>query len=204
MNLADLRARLGIEDGAPVRVGPGYEVELVEDRTSRPSGGARLIRVTNPFGRAKQDLNRLFTEDPAKGAEVLETLVQEVRGEIEGAIGDGADGIAYFLLGADAEHCSPMQYGGLYLERDRELLEYARSLGLNMLVVVGGPGAYIEIVADLPAAIMAWDVQATGRSVQDVRAIRDGLLCGDDESADLHWMSGSLADEAMKRGEAIA
>lgn len=204
MTLSELRTKLGLASDDPIRIGVGGEIEIVGSLASPKTARIRLLRVVNPFGRSALDLNRLMAEDPTRGAETLETLVEEVRAEIEDAIRTGADGIAYYLYGADSDHCSPMQYGGFYLERDRELLAIASDMQMNMLVVVGGEGAYIEIVADLPAAIMAWDVAATRRAVDEVRLYRDGLLCAEDDSADLIWQAEPLVSDSLKRGEAIA
>lgn len=204
MNLPNLRAWLGMPADAKVRVGPDCEVQIVDSLSNPPASRSQLMRVVNPYGRCEKNLNEMFAHDPAAADETLRVLAQEARAEIEKAVRLGAGGIAYFLYGADSEHCSPMQYGGHYLEHDRELLSMAGALSLNMLVVPGGPGAYIEIVADLPAAIMAWDVRASGRSIQQVRSVFSGLLCADDPAADLLWLAGSFGSDYVKRGEAIA
>lgn len=204
MTLSELRQAVGVNEGVPVRIGPGCELEIVDQPGSMASGRIRLVRMTNPFGRTGGNLNGLLAEDPIEGAKAMDALVDEILGEIDAAIEQGADGIAYFLHGAEPALCSPMQYGGFYLERDREILERACERGMTLLAVHGGPGTYIEIVSDLPATIMAWDASATGIDADEVASIRGGLLCPGTESADIVWTAERLSGKAAVRGEAIA
>jgi hypothetical protein len=78
-----------------------------------------------------------------------------------------------------------MQYGGLFLERDRELLEFAKSKGEVWLYIDAGPGAYLDFVSDLPADVFAWDAIQTGFSLEEMRKLRPGKLCTNEVGADL-------------------
>jgi hypothetical protein len=149
---------------------------------------AALVEVFNPFGLAVQreiSLNSLLGDTPELGDRILNGLVEEVRGHIRAAFDSGADGILYRLHGARGLHCTPMQYGGHYLERDRELLTEIQDARLNVLFVVGEDDAYLDFVSDLPAHVFAWDCDATQVSAEQVRALRPGALASTDPAADI-------------------
>jgi hypothetical protein len=161
--------------------------------------------VLNPFGRALVrgvDLNAEHARSPEHGTEVLSGFVEETRQALRGAIGRGAQAIVYVLEGASPDLCTPMQYGGLYLEWDREMLsqqasdrsdrsgqsDSAESLDARPLLVLyvsGGDGTYLDIAADLPADLFSWDAKATGVSATELRHYRKGALCADDPDADV-------------------
>lgn len=148
-----------------------------------------LIEVTNPFGKAMAegtDLNRLLADDPANGGDVLDRLVAETREDMICALDGDADGIVYRLHGACADHCSPMQYGGHYLERDRELLEWATEAArLNFLFVVGDRDLYLDFVSDLPAHLFGWDDRTSGVTSDEGRALRGGPVATFDPGSDV-------------------
>ncbi|MFQ3588014.1 MAG: hypothetical protein SNJ74_05520 [Fimbriimonadaceae bacterium] len=145
------------------------------------SDQVRLVPVANPLGRALAggvDLNELHRRDPEKGAAALDAYVAQTRAEIEGALDSGADGIVYAVFGAHEAACTPMQYGGFYLERDREILAEFQDAVFNLVFVVAEPGVqnFIDFVSDLPAHAFGWDPVASGFSVEQVRALRNGAL----------------------------
>ena len=147
-----------------------------------------LAEVSNPFGLALEkgiDLNKALRDNPAIGNEVLDNLVEEVRGTIAARLESGADGIFYRLHGANPQHCSPMQYGGYYLERDRELLEEVSEATLNVLFLSGEQDLYIDFVSDLPAQLFAWDSDLTKISAADVRSARKGAVASADPTSDV-------------------
>ena len=121
---------------------------------------------------------------------MLDALTNEVRASIERAIEHGADGILYQLYGAEPGHCSPMQYGGHFLDRDRELLGEITDATANVLFVVGGEGTYLDFLSDLPAHVFAWDSLSTGVSVADIRAMRNGALATQSPEADILLLPG--------------
>jgi len=152
-----------------------------------------LVDVANPFGLALQkgiDLNKALKDDPTVGSEVLDTLVDEVRQRIAASLEGGADGIFYRLHGANPQHCSPMQYGGHYLERDRELLTEASDAALNVLFVAGGEELYIDFVSDLPVQVFAWDSNLSRISADEVRSARTGATASADPTSEISLTIG--------------
>jgi hypothetical protein len=157
-----------------------------------------LTKVVNPFGQAlrkQQAVWETLAEDPTKGAKELDGLVALTRNEINGALDNGADGVLYLLYGARGMHTTPMEYGGHYLERDRELLAEIEDTTFNMIFVVGEDDAYLDFVSDLPAHAFAWDSRATGTTVDEMRAMRTGALAtnGRDADIDLRFGTESLS-----------
>lgn len=147
-----------------------------------------LVQISNPFGRALEkgmDLNQLLADEPEKGGEVLDSLISETREDIISAMDGDADGVVYLLHGACEKHCSPMQYGGHYLEKDRELLSGISDAALNLLYVVGDQDLYLDFVSDLPAHLFGWDDRTTGISAAEGRAIRGGAVATFDSGSDV-------------------
>ncbi len=167
------------------RIVPWGEVgaALAED-----TGQAVLAEVLSPLGRALVDgcgLNDAIRDDPAAGQIALDAYVADTRLAIHAAMAAGADGVFYRLQGAVPAISTPMQYGGLYLERDRELLAEIEDARLNILSVEGGPEPYLDFVADLPAHVLAWDSRASGIGADAVRAMRRGALAACDAHAEI-------------------
>jgi hypothetical protein len=159
-----------------------------KNKLSQREDVLKIREVVNPLGRAIRhgfDLNGLLGADPEEGANELDRLCDEVRKECEDAAESGFDGILYRIVGAEPEHSTPMQYGGFYLERDRELLEEASDAAFNLLFVEGGEEAYFDFVSDLPANAFAWDIDASNVSVVQMRAMRKGALAAEDPTADI-------------------
>lgn len=147
-----------------------------------------LLDVANPFGLALKkgiDINRALRDDPSAGGQVLDSLVAEVRERILAGLECGADGIFYRLHGATPRHCSPMQYGGHFLERDRELLCEASDARLNVLFVAGGEEIYVDFISDLPAHVFAWDGDLSDLTAEAVRTSRRGVLASSDPAAEI-------------------
>ena len=156
-----------------------------------------MIRINGPFRRAEKALIpivELFEKDVASGDETLAKLVSETRKEIL----ETNDTILYVLSGPEPAKTTPMQYGGHFLERDRELLEFANERGEVWLYIDAGPGAYLDFVSDLPAEVFAWDAVKTGFPLAEMRKLRTGKLCTNEEGADLTL--DALEKEAAKIG----
>jgi hypothetical protein len=77
-----------------------------------------------------------------------------------------------------------MEYGGHFLEVDRQLLSGVIDARFNALYVRGGSEPYIDFVSDLPAHAFAWDPQS-GVTVAQVREVRQGALASTDKDADI-------------------
>lgn len=149
-----------------------------------------LKTIFNPVGLARADdvdLVAELAEDPGRGNQVLDGYVSQVAASIMDALADGYDGILYRLSGAHPDVSSPMEYGGYFLERDRELLGSASSAGCNILMVEGGEGVYLDFVSDLPAQVFAWDSKAAGVGPSEIRAVRSGLIACADAGADIEY-----------------
>lgn len=189
-------------DQKPVIVWPGEPEEFADalvvpswmTREVQPTpledGRILLAEVVNPFGKARIrgiDLNEMIRLDPEIGAIELDEIVDETRLEIREALAHGAEGILYRLHGARELFCTPMQYGGHYLEKDRELLDEFAGNAFNLLFVVGNNDLYLDFVSDLPAHAFGWDVRGSGISVNQVRDMRPGALAADDDQADIRF-----------------
>ena len=144
-----------------------------------------MRRIDGPFRRAEKagiPIVELFDKDVSSGEEMLAKLVSETRQELSDEEGPAL----YVLSGPEPAKTTPMRYGGLFLEKDRELLEFAREKGREVwLLVDAGPGAYLDFVSDLPADVFAWDAKETGFSLTEMRKLRAGKLCANEEGADL-------------------
>lgn len=171
----DRRPTVGWSSDADVVIGPAAG----EDQM-------RLAECLNPFAMARKegvDLNQALADDPAAGNELLDQFVARTREALAAGLDSGADGVLYRLHGAREALCTPMQYGGYYLERDRELLEEIGEAALNVLLVVG-EDAYLDFVCDLPAHVFAWDADATGVTSDQIRALRVGAQASTDEASE--------------------
>jgi hypothetical protein len=156
-----------------------------------------LLRpVVNPFGVAQRegvDLLGELRRNPEAGRELLDQMAGHTRAQIQSAR-EAREGIVYLLKGARMSLCTPMEYGGHFLELDRALLEEA-GVCPRMVFVVGGADTFLDFVSDLPAEIFGWDVEATGVSVAEMRSLRPGLLAAHDAAADVFLtQAGEITD----------
>ncbi len=146
-----------------------------------------LIEVPNPCGQAilgQSNLSGILRESLMEGSAALEDATRQVHHAIEKSRELGADGIIYEIFGADPSYSTPMEYGGHFLEVDREILSsYERRF--RMIFLVGGEEAFLDFVCDLPGEIFAWDVKGTGISVAEMRKMRKGILAAADPEADI-------------------
>lgn len=165
-----------------------FNHETLPDEIEEDTDKLALVEITNPFGIAMQrgiDINQALRDDPKAGNRLLGDLCDTCRRDIETAFEAGADGILYRLYGARARHCTPMQYGGYYLERDRELMELAGGSVFNMIFVVGEEDVYLDFVSDLPAHAFGWDYKTSKIPTESVREMRSGSLFSEDENSDI-------------------
>ena len=161
---------------------------------------AVLVEVANPFGQALArdfDLNAALVADP--DAPALEEMVEATRTDLRNALDAGADGVFYVLHGARGKWCSPMQYGGWYLERDRELLQEIADARLNVLFVVGEDDTYLDFVSDLPAHVFAWDANATTQDSAAVRTMRAGAQASADDRSEIRLVSPGPITPLLER-----
>jgi hypothetical protein len=179
-------------------------VSTISDIRSSPvTDKTILYKLDNPFGKALaagEDLNRKLEDSPEEGAQIVQELALSVTKEGRDALESGADGILYVLQGARGAYCTPMQYGGWYLETDRKILESFGEANLNVLLVVGNDDLYIDFVSDLPAHVFAWDADASTFDATYVRTLREGALASNDPNSEIKLSTGvtSVADYLMK------
>lgn len=136
--------------------------------------------IDGPLARGGTALLQELENDIAQGESHLNNLIEATRNEAQGQAN-----ILYRLAGATPAVSTPMQYGGHFLERDRELLSVLAKQSCVALYVQGGEGVYIDFVSDLPAQMFAWNTTDSCVSVNDVRAMRQGKLATDDPGADI-------------------
>lgn len=147
--------------------------------------------VKNPFGQSLDlglNLNELYRNNPEAAAAKVEELAAKIH----------ADGpVVYVLEGAEPRLCSPMQYGGQYLETDREILARLTAQTFVILLVKGYDGAYLDFVSDLDAQIFAWDARETGFTLAQMRELRTGLLATNEPGADVFVNFRTAAEVAV-------
>lgn len=145
-------------------------------------GVAVLVEVGNPFGAALMkavDLNAEFEKGPQDGETAFGTYLDDTQRLLDGAMQSGADGVLYRLFGAEPSLSTPMQFGGLYLEHERELLAGIQQARVNIMYAEGGEGLYLDVISDLPAHALAWDEDRSLITPQQARTVRRGALaCG--------------------------
>lgn len=183
----------GANDGRSDAVIVSSDPEVIRHH-ERTDERAVLAEVPNPYGRAWVQgiaLNEILAADPNEGNRILDQFVEETRTAMARSLDAGVDGILYRLHGANAEHCSPMQYGGHYLEHDRALLESVSGAGCNIFFVVGDRDIYLDFVSDLPAHVMGWDDRTSGITAAEGRALRKGAVATFDLSSDVRLAVGA-------------
>ena len=152
---------------------------------------AVLVEVGNPFGEALQggvDLTAEFAKGPDAGSSAFLAYSEGVASSLQAALRCGADGVLYRLFGAEPSLSSPMQFGGFFLEQEKDLLSTVADARLNVLYVEGGEGVFLDVLADLPAQAFGWDEDRSNVSPAQVRKARKGALaCGLDSDFRKLW-----------------
>lgn len=158
-----------------------------------------MTRIDGLFARAETldfDLLALLESDPGRGGDVLSGLIEETKADLQRA----ERPVLYRLIGPEPAKATPMQYGGFFLEKDREILEEANAKGEVWLFVDAGPDAYLDFVSDLPADVFAWDAKKTGFPLSEMRKLRSGTLCTNEPGADLSLTALNGTQEVAARG----
>lgn len=180
---------------------------VILDTFSVQGDSVVMVRVDSPLTKqAKRNLNlnHLLHSDPEAGNKVLDELVNETLEEGKNALASGADGIAYVIDGAYPGGSTPMQFGGYYLERDREILEQLSNATFNLVFIEGGEDTYLDSVSDLAANAIGWRIAESGFSREMMRELRCGPVAGDDASADIHIAFLEKALEEYFRSQTTA
>ncbi|MCE9560248.1 MAG: hypothetical protein K8R88_15020 [Armatimonadetes bacterium] len=153
-------------------------------------GTYEFSEVASPYGKAMQlgvDLNELLHTDPATGETQLNELAGAATQEIEAA--DGAAGIFYRVFGACPAECTPMQFGGHYLEVDRAILNTITK-GIKTIVFIEGEDIYFDFVSDLPCDAMGWDEAINTLTLAEARTMRPGLYALTSPEAEIKIRQG--------------
>ena len=132
---------------------------------------------------------------------MLSECIEASLSDIATAKVNGADGILFVVCGANEKRCSPMQYGGLYLERDREVLLEASKWAFVISFVVGAESTYLDIVSDLPSDVLGWSVEATNYSLAEMKFMRSGPTCTSDPNSEWTWNPKMSEIEAIAKIE---
>lgn len=116
----------------------------------------------------------LLAEDPQTIGEQIDRHVAEATAELSG------NSLALYWAGqAQPGATSPMEYGGFFLERDREVLEAAKDTAV--ILTVPGEEAYIDFVSDLPAVLLAVDV----KDLSSIRPLTQTPIAARSDDADV-------------------
>ena len=114
--------------------------------------GETLPGVLSPLARAiARGLNiiDLLEENPSRGDQVIASLFSETQADISHI--DGS--LNYVVAGAEPIWTTPMQYGGHFLELDRELIGSRQPA----ITLIGGAETYVDIVSDLAETFLIWN-----------------------------------------------
>jgi hypothetical protein len=175
--------------------------EALEVMKQRPDA-AVILTVLSPLGhelKTPRNLLGLLHDSPEEGEALLMECAEKTRGALSQAMDLGLDGIAYILAGASPSVTTPMQYGGHFLELDREILDSVREARFNLLWVRGDSEPYLDFVIDLPAHAFAWDMARTGIPPQAMREARGGAIAGGHPDADI-LLVDELIDSSSQLG----
>lgn len=148
-----------------------------------------LAEVISPVGRLaslEQTLESL-RDNPEVGNVLIDHAVEATNAEIAAKLGEGYEGILYRLVGAEPAQTTPMQYGGFFLERDREILSGLPEGAICIIYIDAGEEAYLDFVSDLPGDLFAWDSARTGIAPEAVRPMRTGALACNHPDADVFF-----------------
>jgi hypothetical protein len=125
--------------------------------------GQALPGVLSPLSRALMrgaNVISLLDENPAEGDRVIASLFSETQAEINEIGGN----FNYVVAGAEPNWTTPMQYGGHFLELDRELIGSRRPA----ITLIGGAETYVDIVSDLAETFLIWNTATNDVNPEEV------------------------------------
>jgi hypothetical protein len=182
-----------------------YPAGLLAERPYQ-NGPLALAFVPNlyrQFQMMGEDIMAMLRAKPAEAADLIE-IAQTTNLELcKNAITNGAIGVFYEVHGATASQCTPMQYGGLFLEGDRAFLDELSHSECNV-VYINGTEPYLDFVSDLPAQVFAWDREGSNIPVSEVRKLRPGALAASDPEADFLLSTDGPITENLERLLAVS
>lgn len=156
------------------------EGTLVADAGQIHLGDKQFHVIDSVLARGGRPLIDLLHTNVDEGSKRVDALVQQVLQD-----GQSHSEVLYRLAGATTDVSTPMEYGGHFLERDREILSELTKASCVILYVQGSAGVFLDFVSDLPAELFGWNAAGTGVDLDTVRQMRAGLLACDDPRADV-------------------
>lgn len=169
---------------------------------SLPTSGVSACfgTVLSPLGNllAKgRDIYSVLESNPEVGEAMISEESDRVRQMVSEIVQAGADGVLYELEGAYPAASSPMQYGGHFLEVDRELMAEITSKTIGIVWVCGKDEPYLDFVSDLAGHAFGWESE-DDMDVASIRAVRTGLIVGSFAQADLMLSSPCESHRSME------
>ena len=125
--------------------------------------GVKYQGILSPFSKAisrSMDIVGLLADSPSEGEAVLADLVTQTKVEIAAS----AESFNYIVAGAEPAFSTPMEYGGHFLELDRELIGDQKPA----ITLVGGSETYIDVVSDLAETYLVWNPEHIKEDPQEV------------------------------------
>jgi hypothetical protein len=188
---------------ATMSLGPCEQADgvcLPPDRMSAAGDQARFAIVRGVFEQSLTrgaDIPELLRADLTAGEELLSRMIDEALAELEVAVAGEPDGILYQLAGASSEWTTPLAYGGHFLEAERSVLERAKRRGWPLVIhVIGHRDLYLDLLADLPCAALAWSSRASRLSVRELRQYFSCAFVADSPEADIGWTVADVSDRS--------
>ncbi len=117
-----------------------------------------------------------LTSDPVKASDALKTANESIKDDVKCAKESGVDGIFYELGGAAPKWCTPMQYGGMQLQLDEEIMSIVKDCKCNILKVLGGKEAYLDFILQLSTNILSWVTESSSDFRQRLFDIYQGIV----------------------------
>lgn len=134
---------------------------------SGPIDLALVAGVSSVVLRKEVDLNT----DPLKLGEDLDIASNRVRDGVP-----EAEGYLYWIGAATPEWTTPMQFGGYFLEREREVLDSLVGSGKPVILALTGSEPYLDFISALPATAIAVSLSET-EQVEAIQMAPDKLFC---------------------------
>lgn len=162
------------------------------DRMQTGEAGVRILaEVKSPFARL-EGIYETLEANPQTGDALISEAVASTKTDLTKAVSSGVDGIFYVLAGANPTDSTPMQYGGHFLEVDRDLLTVA-SESLPTAIYLQGADVYFDFVCDLPGDAMGWNASKNEIDLQSAKAICSKPFFTQESHADIEFVPAQPA-----------
>lgn len=151
-------------------------------RAGLPADTPFIQTIFNPLAQAKNLAGKArllahIRQYPDRVSAGLHTITDTTRAFIRAAMETGIDGIFYAVQHASYEIMSEVEYDGVCLGLDRELLAEAASLWFNVLHLHGSSVMFNRFV-DLPVQVVNWHDRETPPTLAEGQSSFGGAVCG--------------------------